>query len=332
MITVRVPATTANLGAGFDSLGMALSLYNRVSAQFSPALYIEIQNNSANMPTNTENLIYKSMVHFYREFGKHMPAVSIVQKDEIPISSGLGSSAACIVAGIMLANKLSGKNLPIDALLQIAERLDGQPDNVAPALLGGIVSSARRARKPLVFSKIPVSSEITFVIITPELPPKTEEAAKVATKVLPLAQRKKEPELPPKTEGAKVALPAQYKKEDVLHNISRSALFIASMVNGEWDNLATAVQDKIHQPYREKQFPHMQQLFVTAYYHGAKAVFLSGDGPSAIAIVKKENSPNFEEALMKSIKKLGKWSLTTIDADNEGATYEETETPQPQEQ
>ncbi|MBE6022128.1 MAG: homoserine kinase [Cellulosilyticum sp.] len=292
MIKVKVPATTANMGPGFDSIGMALTMYNIVYAeQIEKGLEIIIQDGNSNIPTNEDNLIYKTICYFYDNIGEPVPGIRLVQQDSIPHTRGLGSSAACIVAGLHIANAMSQSFFSKEELVQMAAQIEGHPDNTTPALLGGMTIGAMN-ENDMKYVKIRVSDTLNFSVMIPNFTLSTELARE--------------------------ALPKEVSLQDAVFNTSRAALLAASMINGDMDNLEMATQDRLHQPYRSKLIPNMEEILEKARCYGAKGTFLSGAGPTLLAIVK--NVVDFRREMVTYLDTLEqKWQVQMLQADNEGA-------------
>ncbi|MDR1000881.1 MAG: homoserine kinase [Clostridiales bacterium] len=263
MIKVTTPATSANLGPGFDCMGMAFCLYNTLQVE-EIAQGVKIDNwGDQTIPQDESNLIYVTIKNFYERIGKKLPGLHFVQDDHIPMIRGLGSSAACIVSGLLAANALSGAEMTRDELLQIAAEIEGHPDNAVPAFLGGIAVGAMQNEK-LYFAKLNVARlcELKFCVMVPAFTLATERARQV--------------------------LPEKYTRVDAIFNISRAALLTAALTNGDFDLMKAAFDDKIHQPYRGKLIPCMESIFKEALSHGALGVFLSGAGPTLVAVTLSE--------------------------------------------
>lgn len=292
MIKVKVPATTANMGPGFDSIGMALSLYNIVYAeQIEEGLEIIIQDGHPSIPTDETNLIYKTIKHFYDVIGQKVPGIRIIQQDSIPHTRGLGSSAACIVAGLHIANALSQSFFSKEELVQMAAQLEGHPDNTTPAILGGMTIGAMNSQD-MKYVKVNVSETLHFAVMIPEFTLSTELARSV--------------------------LPKEVSLSDAIFNASRAALLASSMITGELDNLDLAMQDRLHEPYRQKLIPHMEEIIQQAKLFGAKGAFLSGAGPTLIGVVK--NVVAFRKEMVDYLAQLEeKWQVQMLQADKEGA-------------
>lgn len=292
MIKVKVPATTANMGPGFDSIGMALGLYNIVYAEeIAEGLEIIIQDGNPDIPTDETNLIYKTICAFYETIGQEVPGLRIIQQDSIPHTRGLGSSAACIVAGLHIANALSQSFFSKEELVQMAAQLEGHPDNTTPALLGGMTIGAMN-QEDMKYVKVNVAENLHFAVMIPDFTLSTELARSVLPKNVPL--------------------------QDAIFNASRAALLSASMITGDMDNLALAMQDRLHEPYRSSLIPHMNEILEKANFYGAKGTFLSGAGPTLIAVVK--NVVAFRREMVAYLDGLeNKWQVQMLQGDNEGA-------------
>lgn len=292
MIKVKVPATTANMGPGFDSIGMALQIYNITYAEeISSGLEIIIQEGNNEIPTDKRNLIYQTILKFYKIINQPAPGIRLIQQDHIPHTRGLGSSAACIVAGLHIANAMSHSFFSKEELVQIAAQLEGHPDNTTPAILGGMTIGAMD-EKDMKYVKVKVAENIHFAVMIPDFTLSTELARSVLPKEISLA--------------------------DGVFNSSRAALLAASMITGDFDNLPMAMQDRFHEPYRQQLIPNMSKIVEEAHKHGAKGVFLSGAGPTLIAVIK--NVVAFRREMVEYFATLGdRWQVQMIQADQNGA-------------
>ncbi len=261
MIKIQIPATSANLGAGYDSLGLALDFYNYVNMDESES--IEISSiDGLKIPADKSNLIFKSASDLYKVCGRTLKGLKLEQTNNIPIARGLGSSSACIVAGLAGANKMLGDPLSTDDLVDIAAQIEGHPDNTAPALLGGIVTAVFDGKK-VHWVKQEVYTKLKFVAIIPDFELRTNKA--------------------------RACIPSEISHKDAVYNLSRAALFSASLLTGKFENLRTAVHDRLHQPYRMELIPRCREVFDIAYNHGAYGVYISGAGPTVMAIVDNNN-------------------------------------------
>lgn len=291
MIRIRIPATSANLGAGFDALGLAVSMYNYVQLEESDTLEI-ISEDGEKIPKDSSNLIYTAAGDLYKVCGRRLDGLKIVQTNGIPMTRGLGSSSACIVAGLVGANRLLGSPLSTDELVDLSAQIEGHPDNTAPALLGGIVTAVFDGRrvhwvKQEVFTKLRLAAVI--------------------------------PDFELSTAKARACLPDKIDFRDAVYNLSRAALFSASLLTGKFENLRTGVDDKLHQPYRLALIPHAQEVFDIAYAHGAYAAYISGAGPTIMTIADGENE-FFAGRLRFSLENAGLkgWRVEELSIDNEG--------------
>ncbi|MDP6102537.1 MAG: homoserine kinase [Dehalococcoidia bacterium] len=257
-VTVRVPATSGNLGPGFDCLGMALDWWNDVHMSISSTPEINVLGEGADALSTTEhNLVYQSAQALFREAGETPPPLSISCENRIPLARGLGSSAAAIVSGLLAANALCSHPLDQQYLLNLAVRLEGHADNVTPALLGGcqvVVQDDDR----VIPDAVPMAPDLGAIVFVPDLPMPTKKARAV--------------------------LAEKVTRKDAVYNMGRVALLVNSLSSGRFENLRVATQDRLHQPAREKIFPAMKYIFRAARDAGAAGVFLSGGGSSVLAL------------------------------------------------
>ena len=275
-IKVSVPATSANIGSGFDALGLAVTLYNTVTFEESDHLDISAADGTR-IPRGETNLVYRSAKGLFDKVGKTMPPLKLVQTNAIPMARGLGSSSACIIAGLLGANRMLGDVLNTQELLTLATSIEGHPDNVAPALLGGLASSV--FEDGVVYSvKRDVDESLCFAAIVPDY------------KLL--------------TEAARAALPKEVTHKDAVYNLSRAALIPAAFCEGRHDLLAIATEDKLHQPYRMPLMPGSKEVFDMARLCGAKAVYVSGAGSTVMAVAEKANAEKFYSKLEKGLELL----------------------------
>ncbi|MEM7119596.1 MAG: homoserine kinase [Chloroflexota bacterium] len=257
-VTVSIPATTANLGPGFDCLGMALSLYNSISVTELPEekLIIEATGIDAHkIPTNASNLVVKSAKIIFDHLGKRPPGMHIQQHNNIPVGSGLGSSSTAVLGGMLAANALVNGGLSRAEILQFATDLEGHPDNVAPAIYGGLVLGIQGSHG-LHVEQIAIPSLRVAVVL---------------------------PDFELLTQDARAALPKQVSMQDAIFNSSRLGLLIRALQTADYQKMCLAMQDRLHQPYRIPIIPGMAAAFNAAFNAGAASVALSGAGPSLIA-------------------------------------------------
>ncbi|PRX30392.1 homoserine kinase [Orenia metallireducens] len=257
MIKVEVPATTANLGPGFDTLGMSLELYNEVEvAEIEEGLEIEVVGyGSDELTTDKSNLIYQSMERVFTKVGYSPQGLKIKLKNRIPLARGLGSSAAAIVGGLVAANKLAGEKLSIDQLVDLATEIEGHPDNVAPALLGGVVISTVKGSK-VVYKKLAVPAKLKTVVCIPDYQLSTAKAREV--------------------------LPAEVSFKDAVFNLSHTGLLLTGLLTEDYTLIKEALDDKLHQPYRQDLVPGLAEI-LKEVKSDALGVTISGSGPTVIA-------------------------------------------------
>lgn len=296
MVKVRVPATSANIGPGFDSMGIALGLYNYVTAEENDSgkLTVKIIDDSKKfLPENENNLIYRSMQRVFDMAGYKSPGLNLILENGIMITRGLGSSSAGIVGGVVAANKIIGDKFSVNEMLKLAADIEGHPDNVTPALLGGFT--------------VNVATKHAIRYVKTEL---DERELKFAALV---------PDFYLQTKKSRGVLPKSVSHDDAVYNAGHSALLTASLMSGNYDNIRTAVGDKLHQNYRKRLIPNMDSLFRICYDNGALGVYLSGAGPTIIAIVRADNQAfacNISRVLLDKMKD---WKLHMLKPDNIGA-------------
>lgn len=259
MIRVQVPATTANLGPGFDCLGMALELYNIVEIiQITHGLTIEVSGEgAADIPRNADNLVYRAALRVFQKVDFRPTGLRICLSNHIPVARGLGSSTAAIVGGMIAANLMAGRRLSSAEIINLACSLEGHPDNVASAVLGGIVLSVQS------------DGEIKSVKIQPP------QGLKCVVAI---------PDFTLATKASRDVLPFQVPFQDVVFNLGRLALLVDSLHRNDFSLLSTAMEDRLHQPFRASLVPGMRKVLAAAKLAGAKGVTLSGAGPSVIAL------------------------------------------------
>jgi homoserine kinase len=256
MLKIRVPATSANLGPGFDCLGLALDIWNEVSFDWSEEMIFHVTGEGAEkLDNHPKNLLTKSFAQVYEVCGRSFAGVKVESHNSIPLSSGLGSSASAIVAGIFGANEMLGRPLDTGAILKLAAQIEGHPDNVGAALLGGLVISVMDDTE--IITRRYEIPETPIVVIKPNV------------------------DLP--TQVARSVLPKSISREDALFNIGRTPLVVDALRCGDLDLLKKVMDDRLHQPYRLEHITGGMKAYQTAREYGAAA--LSGAGPSIICFV-----------------------------------------------
>lgn len=263
--TVEVPATSANLGPGFDTLGVALELVNTVRVEAAGKWEMVVEGEGADRLTlGDRNLLYRAMTTGARRWGFEVPPARLICRNAVPLSRGLGSSSAAIIAGLLIAARLGGVDRPTDEILHIASEIEGHPDNVAPALLGGLQVCALSDGK-VAHVRVPLALPLTVALFVPDVPMPTREARGV--------------------------IPRRVDLHDAVYNISRACLLVAALASGELDALRIGTQDMLHQPPRMRLFPTMPVLFHAALEAGALGVYLSGAGSTVAAFVQGDGRP-----------------------------------------
>ncbi|AOR24237.1 homoserine kinase [Clostridium taeniosporum] len=291
MIKVKVPATSANMGPGFDSIGMAVKLYNEFA--FDEANDGLNFNGIPKEFCNEDNIIYKAMKYCFDKAGYRFKGLTIsVLNQHIPISRGLGSSSSCIIGGLVGANEIIKGKFSKDELLEMAVEIEGHPDNVAPALFGGIVVAIDEDNKTL-YNKIEIKDKVKFVTIIPDFRLSTEEARKV--------------------------LPKQISRADGIYNIGRAALMFSCFFTDRYDLIRSACNDALHQNYRKQLIPHFDEVYNKCYELGALGCYLSGAGPTIMAII-DNGADGFSNSIKQYLKNQNiKWEVFELQADNKGA-------------
>ena len=290
---VKIPATTTNIGPGFDCLGMSVELYNYILVEPSDALQITVPEEDADIiPTDKNNLIAQAMQKTF-DFAKHsFVPVKLTQENNIPFARGLGSSAACIVGGILIANKLMNDKLSFVEMLKIAVSMDGHPDNVLPAFTGGMTAASIHDGSVDYVSLMP-HEKFKFVFIIPSFHLKTSDARKV--------------------------LPKIYSFDDAVHSVGNAVVLTASLVNGIEKNLRSACSDLLHEPYRKNLIPNFDLIKEKAYSLGAHAFYLSGAGPTMCCII-TDNQDEFVGEISKYLQTLDKYKIFISSSSSQGAT------------
>ena len=287
-VTIRVPATTANLGPGFDAFGCALSLYTDVTFEETEE-GLEITGCDEAF-TGPDNMAYTSYCAVLASLSEEVRGVKIHIESNIPVCRGLGSSAALLVAGAMGAHVLRGSKLSTQGLLNITNAMEGHPDNLAPAFYGGLTASMVDNGLPVTVS-FPLHPEWEFLALVPDF------------------------DLP--TPLARAALPTEYDRGDAVYNISHGAMVLKALELGDEKLLRNAMQDRIHQPYRKKLIRDYDQIQALIRTTGA-AFCLSGAGPTLLCITR---NPGLEEKLAKKLNDIteANWQMLPLHIEFQGA-------------
>jgi len=295
---VRVPASTSNLGPGFDCFGLALKLYLTVRATAVPdasepcrVTTTGAKENEA-LPRNSVNLIYRAMSFAARREGVLLPCVELTAHNDIPLASGLGSSAAAIVAGIKLSALLTGISISDQTILNYATEFEGHPDNVAASIYGGFLASCIRSDGTVLSTRFEWPAHIRVVVVSPHS------------------------QLP--THVARAALPRTVTRKDAVHNLQRTAIFTAAIAQQHYDLLWEAMRDRLHQPHRESLVPGLAEALALPRTEGLLGIALSGAGPSIVALV-NDNEEEIGARIAKCFEAHNIDStVRTLDVDNEG--------------
>lgn len=282
MRRLLVPATLANLGSGFDALGVALDLFLEVDAEPAPEDSFTYTGDGQ-VPFTQDNLVHQGYRAAWAELGKAGPPVAIRAKNPIPLARGMGSSSAALVAGAALADEMSGGKLGRDGVFRVTAGLEGHPDNVAPAVYGGFVAALAQ---PAVAIPLPRPADHVFVLAVPahNLP----------------------------TPEARAALPKKIDFDDAVFNLARSALWPAALYAGRYDALKYAAEDRIHQLHRAHLMPGLWEGLEAAYSAGAVAAFVGGAGPTLAALVKNSLAERLRSALTTYAGETGKTFVLNI--------------------
>ncbi len=297
-VRVAVPASTANLGPGFDTLGMALSLYSWIEMKEAEQTKITLLGDQLyGIPTDKTNLIYKMAQAVFRKANVSIPELEITMYSDIPLTRGLGSSASALIGALAAANALTGHVLPDEELLNMATAFEKHPDNVGASLYGGIVVATWDGEHANCL-RIAPSVNMQALVVIPDFQLSTTKAREV--------------------------LPTELTMADAIYNISRSSLLVAALSAGKLDLIREAMQDRLHQPYRAALIPGMEQILQEATDRGALGIALSGAGPTMIALVDR-HSPRKAELESYLIDTMRSQDITAttlwLEPVNEGVIY-----------
>ena len=265
-VHVRVPATSANLGPGFDALGLALGLHNEVTAEEADTVTVKLEGEGVGrLPATRDNVVARGVRQAYEAAARPFRGVALTCVNRVPAARGLGSSAAAWVGGLVAGNALLGAPLSREALLALAARAEGHPDNVAAALYGGLTVSCAMGDGRITTVSLPVPAALSWVVLVPEMTSSTAEARAV--------------------------LPESVPRADAVFNVQRVALLLAGLQTQRADALAAAFDDRLHQPYRRRLFPWLPSVIDAARAAGAVGGALSGAGPAVLAAVLGDTTP-----------------------------------------
>ena len=287
-VTVRVPATSANLGPGFDSFGCALTLYNTYTFELTES-GLEITGCPAEF-CNRENLSFRAYEHAMRALGLPVGGLKMKVEAGIPVCRGLGSSAAMIAGGVMAANLLHGEPLSLQQMLTLCTELEGHPDNLAPVLYGGLTASLMHGAQPVTV-RFPLSAKLRFLVLVPDFPLSTRLARSV--------------------------LPASVPFADAVFNVSHAALLLRALETADMELLTLALDDRLHQPYRGSLIRDYDKVRRIASECGCAAFCISGAGPSCLCIT---DGGEADGRLSRRLpEECPGWQVLCLRVDTEGA-------------
>lgn len=293
MIKIISKATSANLGPGFDCMGICLDLSNTLTfEEYDDAIIV---NNYADTMKNRQNLIVSSFYRAADIIGYTPKGLKLNVKTSVPLSRGLGSSATCITAGVLGAYLLSGEKADMKDVFGISAVIEGHPDNVSPNIYGGMTLSYTKDDGSFSYIKFEVDKKYRFVAMIPDFKLSTEKSRQV--------------------------LPESYTRQDAVFNVSRNAMLIHAMQTGDNDVLRDALHDRIHQPYRKSLIKNYDEITSLLLENGAIGTYLSGAGPTIMGIIDNENAfSNISSALRNSPYAMG-WNCEMLSIDNTGIEW-----------
>jgi homoserine kinase len=295
-VTVKVPGTTANLGPGFDCIGAALTIYNQFqfTSHHEGGLIIQATGAEANrVQTDESNLVYQAFVNLYQYIDQPVPGVKIEIDLGVPLARGLGSSATAIVGGLVAANRLAGEPLSQAQVTDLAIAMEGHPDNVVPALLGGCRLAAT-GDAGWEICDVPWHSDVIPVVAIPDFELSTSEARRV--------------------------LPTEYSRADAIFNTAHLGLLLRGLQTGKGEWLRAALQDKLHQPYRQALIPGYDAVNAAAVAAGAYGMVISGAGPTLLALADVSHAQAVEAAMASAWQDVGiKADVRSLALNTQGA-------------
>ena len=293
MVKVRVPASTANIGSGFDCMGIALNLYTEATfEEIDSGVEIIIDDpSSAFLPHDESNYVYRAMESVFNRAGIHPKGVRIKSHTDIPMTRGLGSSSASLILGLFGANEMIGRPFTRDELLCMAYESEGHSDNVTPSVVGGFTVSVFDAGKVL-YTKTEIPDNIRFAAMIPEFYLSTKKA--------------------------RGALPKFVPHKNASYNVAHAAYMASAVAKGDFSSFAIGSKDRLHQKYRFGMIKSAEYIVRAAKRNGAVCAYLSGAGPTIVSVIDKDYE-QFENSMNNLIKtNLKNWNLKLLSADNTG--------------
>ncbi|HVJ47641.1 homoserine kinase [Desulfitobacterium sp.] len=279
MLCAKIPATSANLGPGFDCLGLALNLFNTITVEESSTWEIRLTGKyNMGLPIDESNLVWQTMLHLWEKVNYPTPKITLTLENEIPPARGLGSSSAAIVGGLVIANSLAGTPFSQLELLQMANELEGHPDNVTPALYGGVTLAVETATGilPRVLRE---NSHVEVLVVIPEFLLNTSKSRKV--------------------------LSSQVPRPDAVFNIAHAGLLIEAFIRGDFTLLKEGMRDHLHQEQRAALVPGLSEALSSALDNGAYGAALSGSGPTLLAFLTSEHTHAVANGMIQTFTKHG---------------------------
>lgn len=277
---VDVPGSTANLGPGFDCLGLAMRIANRFHVRLAEEDSIAFDGpEGAALRENPGNLFHESADFVFRRLGVDRPPIAVTCTARVPNARGLGSSSTAVVGGLAAGNVLAGEPFNRSALLDLAGEIEGHPDNVAPALLGGLTAAIMGSGNRVIFARHIPHETVGFVALIPDYEVPTVEARRVLPQSVPLA--------------------------DAIANLSRLPLLVQAIVQGRFHSLRELTADRLHEPHRMGLYRKFDELRAAGFESGAAAVTLSGAGPTMLAIAPAESAADIVDGWTRAMEDLG---------------------------
>ncbi|MBI4733221.1 MAG: homoserine kinase [Rubrobacteridae bacterium] len=299
MVKVRVPATSANLGPGFDVLGVAISMYNYFTVEETDSgVEIEIlPDNNGKLNLTERNLVYRSAIRLFDEIGRKPTGLRIVIEIGVPVGRGLGSSSTAIVGGLTAANEICGNLLSKTDIFRLATEIEGHPDNVAPAIFGGFTVCYKTEDGFRAITQAPASNIKPLMLV---------------------------PDTTLETKKARGVLPSMINIEDAVFNISRTGLLVSSIMGGKTEYLKEAMSDKLHQPFRAPLIPGLVEMVREVGRIQNTGIALSGAGPSIICLIERDKEKQITESIYSVIKQNGfGYMVHAVEFDLSGALVDD---------
>lgn len=292
----QVPASTSNLGAGFDALGLAFNRYLQVSIEPDTTFNIEARGIDVDsIPLSCDNLMLRVARSVSQQRSRSLPPFRLQIENQIPVARGLGSSAAAIIAGITCYELAAGDPMSNGEIFRYAFEFESNPDNLAPALYGGLISAATSSNGKVHVAKLVVASGVEFVAVIPEFELLTERARKV--------------------------LPETYSRADAVYNIQRAALTVAALTTGQWSDLRESLRDRLHQPYRTSLIPGLDEI-LNLEMTGLYGVALSGAGPTVLAMTEPASVASVGNTIVEVFARHGiRSTFHVLTIDSKGRSY-----------